>query len=77
MVALEQSIPAHGMHKCACHGNKWKVAGVYSNPIADLRPSLTKYGAVIVEMQRKWELLSAAKFACETRNDVVYLAFVE
>ena len=46
-------------------------------PIADLCLSLMKWGAIIVETQRKWELLSVAKFPCKTRNDVVHLAFVE
>ena len=42
MVALEHLVPAHGMHKCACCGNQWKLGGVCSNPIADLCLSLTK-----------------------------------
>ena len=41
-IALEQLVPIHGMHKCACYGHEWKVAGVCTNPIADLCPSLTK-----------------------------------
>ena len=65
------------MHECVCCGNRWKVNGVCANPIAELRPSLTNQGAVVVETQRKWELLPAAKFARETRNEVVHLAFVE
>ena len=65
------------MHDCACCGNRWKVDGVCANPIADLCPSLIKLGAVIVETQRKWKLLSAAKFAHEIHNDIVHLAFVE
>ena len=42
IIALEQLLPAHGVHKCACCGHEWKVTGVCSNPIADLRPSFTK-----------------------------------
>ena len=27
-VVLEQKVPAHGIHTCACCGNRWKVNGV-------------------------------------------------
>ena len=77
MIALEQSVPAHGMHKCACHGHEWKFAGVCSYSIADLYTSLMQQGAVVVETQWKWELMLAAKLECKTRNQVVHLAFVE
>ena len=30
-----------------------------------------------METQQKWELLSAAKFACKAQNGIAHLAFVE
>ena len=62
-VLMENSAEALGCHLCLHFSHKWSDPKVVANPLAALRPYLSSAGVLCFELQRPWEVVSAAKFA--------------
>ena len=62
-VLMETSAEALGCHLCPHCSHKWSGPKVVANPLAALRPYLSLVGVLCFELQRPWEVASAANFA--------------
>ena len=70
--------PADNCHACKHCGHTWELDTVCTvNPLVSLRPYLSDSGAMVFELAREWECVSASKFVKIAAVSLVYLALVE
>ena len=61
-VLMETSAEALECHSDPHYLHKWSGPRVIADPLAALRPYLLSAGVLCFELQRPWEVMSAAKF---------------